>query len=150
MKYNHTQIGYLIVVMLSIVLLMFLSILIQLRSELEAVGFFVLLMVVIVAIVSSFVSLNVSIDSEYIRLKFGYGLIRKKFKLSEIASAKTVRNKWYYGWGVRVWLFPKMIIFNVSGFDAVELQMKNGSIFRIGTDEPEKLKNAISQNINSN
>jgi hypothetical protein len=34
-------------------------------------------------------------------------------------------------------------LWNVSGIDAVELTMKNGDRFRIGTDEPEKLVTAI-------
>ena len=38
-----------------------------------------------------------------------------------------------------------MWIYNVSGFDAIELTMKNGKIYRIGTDEPEKLEAAIKQ-----
>jgi hypothetical protein len=38
-----------------------------------------------------------------------------------------------------------MWIYNVSGFDAVEITMKNGKIYRIGTDEPLKLEQAISQ-----
>jgi len=42
------------------------------------------------------------------------------------------------------------LIFNVSGFDAVEIKMKNGKIYRIGTDEPEKLKNVVTQVIESN
>ena len=40
-----------------------------------------------------------------------------------------------------------MWIFNVSGFDAVEIKMENGKIFRIGTDEPKKLEHAILQAI---
>jgi len=36
-----------------------------------------------------------------------------------------------------------MRIFNISGFDAVEIKMKNGKIYRIGTDEPKKLEQAI-------
>jgi hypothetical protein len=54
-----------------------------------------------------------------------------------------VKNKWYFGWGVRRWFWPKMWIYNVSGFDAVEIVLKNGNIYRIGTDEPEKLERAI-------
>ncbi len=47
---------------------------------------------------------------------------------------------WYYGWGIRGWLWPKMWIYNVSGFDAVEIKLKNGKMYRIGTDEPKKLE----------
>ena len=51
------------------------------------------------------------------------------------------KNRWYNGWGIR--LIPRGWIFNVSGFDAVEIQMKNGRRYRIGTDEPEALLAAI-------
>jgi hypothetical protein len=39
------------------------------------------------------------------------------------------------------------LIFNVSGLDAVEIKMKNGKIYRIGTDEPKQLERAILQAI---
>ena len=60
--------------------------------------------------------------------------------MSEIAVSSTGKNHWYYGWGIRLWFWPHMWIFNVSGFDAVEIRMKNGKIYRIGTDEPENLR----------
>jgi hypothetical protein len=92
----------------------------------------------------------VTIDKEYLRIKFGYGIFRKHFILKEIISARTVKNHWYYGWGIRFWWWPRILIFNVSGFDAVEIKMKNGKIYRMGTDESEKLKNVITQVIESN
>ena len=73
------------------------------------------------------------------------GIFAKKFPLAEVASYKTVKNHWYYGWGIRLWLWPYMWVYNVSGFDAVELTMKNGRIYRIGTDEPQELATAIAQ-----
>jgi hypothetical protein len=42
-----------------------------------------------------------------------------------------------------------MWIFNVSGFDAVEIIMRNGKIYRIGTDIPSGLEAAIKQAINT-
>jgi len=105
-------------------------------------------MVLILFILTSFTALTTSIDEKYLQIKFGYGIFRKKFLLSEIASTKQVKNHWYYGWGIRLWLWPKMWIFNVSGFDAVEIIMKNGKVYRIGTDTPNALKTAIKQAIN--
>jgi hypothetical protein len=52
-----------------------------------------------------------------------------------------VRNKWWYGWGIR--LTPHGWLFNVGGLDAVELELASGRKFRIGTDEPQGLLNAI-------
>jgi hypothetical protein len=63
--------------------------------------------------------------------------------LTEIASVKKVRNHWYYGWGIKLWFWPYMWIYNVSGFDAVELTMKNGKIYRIGTNESDVLEKTL-------
>lgn len=104
-------------------------------------------MVLIILILVSFGSLQVIIDKTYVRIKFGYGIYRKKFSLHDIMSAKIVKNRWYYGWGIRGWLWSKMRIYNVSGFDAVEIKMKNGKTYRIGTDEPKKLEQAILDSI---
>jgi len=104
-------------------------------------------MVIVVFVLASFTSLQVTVDERYLHIKFGYGIYRKKFSLHDITSAKTVKNHWYYGWGIRGWLWPKMCIYNVSGFDAVEIQLKNGKIYRIGTDEPRKLEQAILDSI---
>jgi len=100
-------------------------------------------MALILFILASFVSLQVTINEQCLQIKFGYGIYQKKFLLKDIVSAKTVKNHWYYGWGIRGWLWPKMWIYNVSGFDAVEIKLKNNKIYRIGTDEPKKLEQAI-------
>jgi len=105
-------------------------------------------MALILFILASFATLTASIDEKYLKIKFGYGIFRKKFLLGEIASAKTVKNHWYYGWGIRVWFWPYMWIYNVSGFDAVEIILKNGKIYRIGTDDQSGLETAIKQSIN--
>ncbi len=103
-----------------------------------------LLMLLILATIASFATLTVSIDKTYLRLKFGWGVFHKKFALADIASAKAVRNSWYHGLGIH-YIWPGNVwVYNVSGFDAVELVMKNGKRVRIGTDEPQKLEQAIT------
>jgi hypothetical protein len=105
------------------------------------------IMTLIILVLASFVSLQVIIDEKYLRIKFGYGIYKKRFSLDDVASAKTAKNHWYYGWGIRVWFWPKMWIYNVSGFDAVEIKLKNSKTYRIGTDEPKKLEQAIIYSI---
>ena len=151
-SYKHTQIGYLMLAVLLIVLVFFAWLQITARAEPPSVDSgtnfaMTAVMILVVLIIASFGTLSVSIDENYLRLKFGYGIFRKKFSASEIASATQIKNHWYYGWGIRLWFWPRMWIFNVSGFDAVEIRMKNGKIYRIGTDEPEKLESAIKQAI---
>ena len=85
--------------------------------------------------------LTVEIARGYLRLRFGVGLIRRQFRLNDIESYEQVRNKWWYGWGIK--LTPHGWMFNVSGFDALQIRLKNGRQYRIGTDEPESLLAAI-------
>jgi hypothetical protein len=85
--------------------------------------------------------LTVTVDEEMITARFGVGLVRKKIRIKDIQNAAQVRNKWHYGWGIR--MGPSGWMFNVSGLDAVEIELKNGGKFRIGTDEPEELARAI-------
>lgn len=152
--YKHTQIGYLMLVITLAVLILFARMQITARAEppsyYSGTNFAVTaVMAMILLILVSFTTLTVSIDENYLRIKFGYGMFRKKFAMSEIASVTRVKNHWYCGWGIRLCFWPRTWIFNVSGFDAVEIRMKNGKIFRIGTDEPEKLEAAIRQAIHS-
>jgi len=110
---------------------------------------FTAIMILILFILASFTTLTMSIDENCLRIKFGYGIFTKVFPLNEIASVQSVKNHWYYGWGIRLWLWPKMWIYNVSGFDAVEIIMRNGKIYRIGTDTPGELEAAIKQVVNT-
>ena len=153
-SYKHTQIGYLMLVVTLAVLVLFAWLQITARAEpssyYSGTNFLITaIMALILFILASFTTLTVSIDENYLRIKFGYGIFRKRFVISEIASVERVKNHWYYGWGIRLWLWPKMWIYNVSGFDAVEITMKNGKVYRIGTDVPEELETAIKQSINS-
>ena len=153
-SYKHTQIGYLMLVVALAVLALFTWVQITARAEPPSVdsgtNFLVtFIMVLILVILASFTTLTASIDKNCLQIKFGYGIFRKKFLLSEIVSTKQVKNHWYYGWGIRLWLWPKMWIYNVSGFDAVEIIMKNGKAYRIGTDAPGELETAIKRSINT-
>ncbi len=152
--YKHTQIGYLMLVVTLAVLVLFVWVYITASAEPASVdsgtNFAVsVMMVLILFILASFATLTASIDENYLRIKFGYGVFARKFTLNQIASVQAVKNHWYYGWGIRLWLWPKIWIYNVSGFDAVEIIMKNGKVYRIGTDVPEELETAIKQSINS-
>ncbi len=141
MQYKHTQVGTLIITVSLILVLLFGYLL----TTVEYNSQIIIIMVLAIAILASFSALNSSIDKNYLKIRFGYGLYKRRFLLKEINSVEIVRNKWYYGWGIRVWFWPKMTIFNVSGFDAVEIIMNNSIRFRIGTDDPKGLETAIKQ-----
>ena len=93
-----------------------------------------------------FFQMITSIDNEQIRISFGIGLIKKRIAIKNIESVTIVRNKWYYGVGIRIlkngWLY------NIKGLDAVELKMKNSkSIIRIGTADSQNLKREIDMKL---
>ncbi len=88
-----------------------------------------------------FAALTVEIRDGFLKFRFGLGLIRKKLKIAEIESCEIVRNPWYYGWGIHA--TRKGWVYNVSGFEAVEIFMRDGRRLRIGTDEAELLRKAI-------
>jgi len=88
-----------------------------------------------------FHSLTVEIDATHLRFRFGVGLIRKRIPLAEIVDAAPVRNSWLHGWGIH-WT-PRGWLYNVSGWEAVEITLRSGKRFRLGTDEPQKLARAI-------
>ncbi|HBR81033.1 TPA: hypothetical protein DEA21_05355 [Candidatus Uhrbacteria bacterium] len=117
-------------------------------SQQEKIPFSVFFLeIFIILILFSFSTLQVKIDEAFLSIKFGYGIFKKRFALKEIISAQSVKNHWYCGWGIRVCPRPYMWIFNVSGFAAVEIVMKDGKRFRIGTDESERLETAIKKAI---
>ncbi len=103
----------------------------------------VVYMILAAALALVFSSMTVTVAEGFVSLKFGLGLFRKRFKLSDIESCRSVRNPWYYGWGIR--RIPGGWFFGVSGQTALELTMRSGKRFRIGSADPEGLKAAIHE-----
>ena len=140
-QYQHIQIGYLMITVYTLGILFI--------AWLMAIyGFnwiaFVVLIILGVCLVL-FATLTVVIDEDVLEIRFGPGVIRKKFPLKDIESCRIVKNPWYYGWGIR--LTPHGWLYNVSGFHAVEIKMKTGKKYRIGTDVPNDLEKTIKQSI---
>jgi hypothetical protein len=88
-----------------------------------------------------FTTLTIEVHHGGLECRFGVGLIRRRIRLEDICEAQIVRNRWWYGWGIR--LTPHGWLWNVSGLNAVELTLVNGKKFRLGTDEPEKLREVL-------
>ena len=142
-RYRHTQVGYLIIAAMAAVMVWIGVVLANSGINWTAIGG---LAVIAVALVL-FSSLTVVIGEDEVEARFGPGPIRKRFKLNEIESCQVVKNHWYYGWGIR--LTPHGVLYTVSGLDAVEIKLRTGKKFRIGTDVPQELEAAIRQAITS-
>ncbi len=93
-----------------------------------------------------FYKLTIYINDTYIYFRMGIGLISKKYLISDIRSCTPVKNKPLYGIGVRK--IPDGWLYNVSGFNAIELTFKNQkSIVRIGTNNPYEISDTINKMI---
>ena len=150
--YEHTQSGTFIRVMMgsSVVAFGVLALLMLALGEEEAAlglgGMMVMIGMIFGIIFILFHSLSVRISPREIFLSFGVGLLRKNFSITDICSVKVVRNRWYNGFGIKKirggWLY------NVSGFDAIEIQLENKRKYRIGTDQPKELLLAVESALN--
>ena len=88
-----------------------------------------------------FHGLGVEVDESQVVVWLGPGWLRKRFGLDAIEEARAVRNAWWMGWGIRY--IGRGWMWNVSGLRAVELQLRDGSVFRVGSDVPEELSEVI-------
>ncbi len=140
--YKHTQIGYLLLVLYSAVILFICYI----NIVTGFIPFALVGLIIMLIALGLFATLTVAVDDRMLRIQFGLGVIRKGFLLKDIEAYRVVKNPWYYGWGIR--FTPRGWLFNVSGFSAIELQMKSGKTYRIGTDEPDSLAKALDEALN--
>jgi hypothetical protein len=89
-----------------------------------------------------FYGMTIKVDTEKIDISFGPGVIRKRISVGKIKNIDTIKNPWYYGWGIR--LIPNGWLYNVSGSDGIELRFNdNKRVIRIGTKDSTKLKDEI-------
>lgn len=139
--YQHSQLGTVIVLALSSAIGF--SVGFGKKTAWKPVPVFVLITLLI--LLPLFYNLQVRVTQNQINCSFGIGLISKTIPLEDIKTAKVVKNPWYFGWGIRA--IPGGWMFNVSGWDAVELNLKSDQKFRIGTDDPDGLLSAVETHL---
>ncbi len=137
--YEHTQRGTLMIVTVLIIAVVLAAFAYSSTGSARWTSSAVALGMVILAWLFS--SLTVIVDDNEVRWYFGPGAWSYRMALSDIAAARVVRNSWVNGFGIR--MGPGFRLYNVSGLDAVELELKNGEVRRIGTDDAPALAAAL-------
>jgi hypothetical protein len=143
--YRHTRIGYLTIGVLGAgcvfvgFLLLYSSITKGFDSVAAPVALSVLLALLVALVLFS--RLTTSVEDRTLEVWFGPGWPRRVFPLADVTDIRVGKAPWYAGWGIR-WL-GRGWLFNVSGRDVVELRMKDGRRYLIGTDAPQALEAAI-------
>ncbi len=109
------------------------------------IPFLTVFLLALVGLMMWFSRLEVRVDGEAVHVVFGAGRPRRTFPLHTVSQATPVRNKWWYGFGIR--RAPQGWMYNAWGLDAVELLLTDDTRFRIGTNDVEGLRAAIAARI---
>lgn len=143
-RYRHVQIGWVTVVVMGVVVLIFFRIGLvgtAPRLALQVVA----LALVVAAITFSYQTIEVT-DTEVVS-RFALGIMPKRILLADIVRVEFAPSTWYEGWGIR--LTTRGWLYNVSGFGAVEFSTRDGNRMRFGTDDSSNLIAAVEQVIPS-
>jgi len=138
--YRHDQLGWLTIIVVGTAAILTGVLWILYGESVNGITCTILLV-----LIPFFYRLQVTADETELEVKFGIGLIRTNFKWHDIEACRPLRNKWYFGWGIRK--IDRGWMYNISGLDVVEISMNDGRVYRIGTDEPERLCNAIQTHL---
>ncbi|HTG52205.1 MAG TPA: hypothetical protein VMA33_05025 [Candidatus Tectomicrobia bacterium] len=141
-RYEHTQIGHVIIWSLLAIILIANG----LTGALAHWPAVVVSLILLVCLVL-FYKLRITIQDETLCVSFGPGIIRKRIRLAEIVGCEPIRIRWWYGWGIH--LTPRGWLYNVSGFDAMAITLRNGQKFAVGTDDPDGLVDAMRRSTGS-
>ncbi len=85
--------------------------------------------------------MTVEVADGELRAWFGSGWPRYSWPLERIDAVRTVHNPVWYGAGIR--FTPSGMLYNVASGAGIEFRLKSGATFRLGSDEPEALADAI-------
>jgi len=97
--------------------------------------------IVLLLTVAGFYNLTIKIDNEALFASFGPGLIHKRVPVREIVACEPIRIHWWYGWGIH--FTPYGWLYNIAGWNAVAITLRDGRKFALGTDDPHGLTDAI-------
>ena len=144
MRYQHSQPGHLVRIVLAVAALGCLGLLAVVHNQetqliLGLTGGLLLVAGIL------FHQLTVSVDDAFLRLRYGIGLIRFRFAIASMEKVEVVQSRWWEGWGIR--LTPHGWLFNISGLDAVQIWQSHGKQIRIGSDDAEGLCRALQKAI---
>lgn len=98
---------------------------------------------VIFLIMINFCSMTITVDKQRIAWSFLLKVPSKSILLKDIASVSVVKNSWWNGWGVRK--ISKGWLYNVSGFDAIEIVETSGKVTRLGSTDVKNLAKKLDK-----
>jgi hypothetical protein len=131
--YEHRQVGWITVIALfAIAVLICVAAAISAPSE-RTLSYSLVPIVLVVA--ALFSTLTVRVTDKRMMWYFGVTGIGRSVALTEIASIRAIKTSILEGWGIHLtwhgW------VWNVSGFNAVQIILRSGTRFAVGTPNPQ-------------
>lgn len=151
-EYKYTQVGIVTILMIllvgAVIAFLFYAGLKSTEGQDAAV-----LKVIIVVVAGAFIlalvlfySFTIQIADGILNFWFGFGVGRKSFPIEGIRSIETVKNPWYYLWGIKS--IPGGWLYSIApGGRAIELIFKDNKKIRLGTNRPKEIKRRLDKAI---
>ncbi len=135
--YRHTQIATALLVFLS-----FIAGFVALAWYLMGTDIVLMLFAGLLALIAlCFYSMTVEVSGTELRWSLGPGIGKNAISLADIERVDPVTNSLLHGLGIRIthdgWVYA------VSGFSAVAVTLKDGTKYRLGTDDQKGLLAAL-------
>ena len=148
-NYRHTQFGWVIAAgtVVGLAAATLLTVSLSAGTINAARWMVVALFGILAAAFFLFVTLTVEVDADEVRLRFGIGLIRRSVAIADIVRCDVVRTPVWWGWGLH-WT-PSGWLYNVSGRDAVRIEVRRERSVIVGSDDAPALKRAIDGLLNA-
>lgn len=145
--YRHTQVGWVVVVAVTLTSVVALGVALLMPAGAMLAPWWtpLLLLAVLVLALVLFGWLTVEVDAREVRLRFGIGTIRKTLPIADVIRCDRMRTRLWWGWGLH-WT-PAGWLYNVSGREAVRLEMHRERPVVIGSDDADALKAAIDARV---
>jgi hypothetical protein len=140
--YEHTQTANHAVTAFVVLSLLFSASVVIGTGDAVAILLVVAFLAFVGFIMVAFNKMQVIVDDQQVVVHFRWGWPERRYSLADVHRVDVVRNKWWYGFGIR--LTPHGWMYNVWGLDAVQLNFDDGKAFRIGSDDPINLAAALS------
>ena len=141
--YKNTQFAWVIWAIL-LWLSSFLAVATQLMGfNVGVLGFALLLLIVAIAFYG--LTIKVDITQQTISWWFGPGVGKKTLRFDDISYVSPTRNSFRHGVGMRIsndgW------VYSAAGFNALEIVLKDGLKYRIGTNDQDNLLKNIPEQL---
>ncbi len=136
-RYEHTQYGMLMLMLIVVIGGLYAFSNAGISASGAVVSFVVLVLVLMCR-------LRTTVDERFVSWSFTVGFPAGNIAVSDIESAAATRTNVLEGWGIH-WTFFHGWLWNVSGFQAVEIRYGGGKRVTLGTDDPQGLVDAVER-----